>query len=140
MPSRIESFSNTYNLAGSVSVWASLHALKFRNPEDKRSGCESLSRRIAVELIAFPVLIIASLVEGIVRGTLGLVHFGLGRLASLHSPALEWTICPPHALVYTIAGGIASLTNCVNLIYLLWANMQQGDEKIEYKNLILDAP
>ncbi len=165
-PGRIAQFSKDKGLAGSASVWGTVHALKFRNPEkvsntqkakdilvpnavarrleitktQKRGDCESLGRRIAVEFIAIPVLIVASLVEGVVRGALGLTLMGLGFLASQCSETLADAICPTAALEYLALGGFFSLCNTVNLAHLLWTNIAQGSEKVRYKELVLGMP
>ncbi len=120
------------DLLKSLSVWATHQALAFRNPtEPGKVTCGQVVRIALVEFPVIPLLIVASLVEGVVRGLPGLV-IGVPCM-----PAMLWLDDVPKcvesvgncALKYGAYAGLVTLANTMKLVFFFIYNVSSCELK-----------
>ncbi len=138
----------------SFSCWATRQALEFRNPphdvgiddgtEDgntipapARSTCEQVVRIVLIEFLDIPLLIVASLVEGVVRTLIGFIVAAtvfLGGQALEKGCGIEETECCDEIMVLAIShgitGGIDTLTNVATLVKFARFNITDYNKEL----------
>ncbi len=134
----------------SVSGWTTNEALKFRNPPEgewvasstpgeweqtpapPRNACEQVVRIFLVEFPVIPILVVASLVEGVARLAIGLIAFvpafGVQILLQQFGASLPGAV--GNTLECCIEGGGDSLKNTVAGVYFAILNITRYNQTV----------